>query len=49
MYLVLAVMFRPGGPKMELVETDENDVKQAHDYVVPLPKLDTTGVRVMIR
>ncbi|KAI0812130.1 cytochrome P450 [Xylaria sp. FL0064] len=47
--LALAVLYRPNGPKMELFETDESDVKQAHDFLIPLPKLDTKGVRVLIR
>ncbi|KAI0544741.1 cytochrome P450 [Xylaria curta] len=46
--LVLAVLFRPNGPKMELFETDESDVRVAHDFGVPLPKLDTKGVRALI-
>lgn len=45
---VVAVLFRPEGPAMDLFETDESDVILAHDYLVPLPKLDTKGVRVMI-
>ncbi|KAI0548664.1 cytochrome P450 [Xylaria curta] len=49
MSLALAVLYRPNGPKMELFHTDESDVKQAHDFLIPLPKLDTQGVRVMIR
>ncbi|KAI0420251.1 cytochrome P450 [Xylaria grammica] len=48
MSLALAVLFRPNGPKMELFETDESDVKQAHDFLIPLPKLDTKGVRVLV-
>ncbi|TGJ82761.1 hypothetical protein E0Z10_g6001 [Xylaria hypoxylon] len=47
--LVLAVLFRPNGPKLELFETDETDVRVAHDFGVPLPKLDTKGVRAFIR
>ncbi|KAK3345528.1 cytochrome P450 [Neurospora tetraspora] len=47
--LVLAVLFRPNGLGMELFETDESDVKHVHDFVVPLPKLDSLGVRVMVR
>ncbi|TRX88990.1 hypothetical protein FHL15_010112 [Xylaria flabelliformis] len=46
--LVLAVLFRPNGPKLELFETDESDVRVAHDFGVPLPKLDTKGVRALI-
>ncbi|KAK4109141.1 cytochrome P450 [Canariomyces notabilis] len=47
--LALAVLFRPGGPKLELFETDESDVKQAHDFAVSLPKLDTKGIRAFVR
>lgn len=45
---MLAVLFRPGGPRIELFETDESDVIPAHSYVLPLPKLDTKGVRIVI-
>ncbi|KAF2708717.1 cytochrome P450 [Pleomassaria siparia CBS 279.74] len=47
--LLLAALFRPGAPRMELFETDETDVIAAHDYIVPLPRLDSKGVRVVIR
>ena len=47
--LALAVLYRPNGPAFELFETDESDVVQAHDFMIPLPKLDTKGVRVLIR
>lgn len=47
--LILAVLFRPNGPKLELFETDETDVRVAHDFGVPLPKLDTKGVRAFVR
>lgn len=47
--LILAVLFRPNGPKLELFETDETDVRVAHDFGVPLPKLDTKGVRALVR
>jgi hypothetical protein len=46
--LVLAVIFRPGGPVFDLFETDESDIIQAHDYMIPLPKLESKGVRVLI-
>ncbi|KAK2823885.1 hypothetical protein FQN49_007522 [Arthroderma sp. PD_2] len=49
MSLILAVLFRPNGPKFELFETDESDVKQAHDFLIPLPKVETKGVRAIIR
>ncbi|KAF2008686.1 cytochrome P450 [Aaosphaeria arxii CBS 175.79] len=47
--LALAVLFRPGGPDMELFETDESDVIMAHDFLIPVPKIDTKGVRVLVR
>lgn len=49
MSLILAVLYRSGGPKIELFETDESDVKQAHDFLIPLPKIDTKGVRAIRR
>jgi hypothetical protein len=48
MSLVLAVLFRPGAPNLELFDTDESDVEQVHDFVIPLPKLSTRGVRVVV-
>jgi len=47
MYLVLAVLFRRGGPNFELFETDESDVVQVHDFLLPLPRLDSKGMRVI--
>ena len=49
MSLILAVLYRPNGPEFELFETDESDVKQAHDFLIPLPKITTKGVRALIR
>ncbi|KAK4222262.1 cytochrome P450 [Podospora fimiseda] len=49
MSLILAVLYRPNGPEFELFETDESDVKQAHDFLIPLPKLTTKGVRALVR
>ncbi|KAI4284882.1 MAG: hypothetical protein L6R38_001091 [Xanthoria sp. 2 TBL-2021] len=46
--LAIAVLFRPGAPRMELFETDVGDTNHVHDFVVPLPRLDTKGVRVTI-
>ena len=45
---MLSALFRPGGPRIELFETDESDVIQAHGFLVPLPKLETKGVRIII-
>ncbi|POR34245.1 Uncharacterized protein TPAR_05573 [Tolypocladium paradoxum] len=49
MSLILAVLYRPNGPRLELFETDESDVKMVHDMVMPLPKLGTKGVRAVVR
>lgn len=46
--LTLAVLFRPGAARLELYETDETDTNHVHDYVVPLPRLDTKGIRVTV-
>lgn len=48
MSLMLAVIFRPKGPKLELFDTDESDVKMIHDFLLPLPKLDSQGIRVLV-
>ncbi|KAL4756283.1 cytochrome P450 [Aspergillus foveolatus] len=47
--LCLAVLYRPGGPELGLFETDESDVKQVHDFLIPLPRIDTKGVRVVVQ
>ena len=47
--LVLAVLFRPGGPQLELFETDESDIVHVHDFLVPLPKLNSKGMRILVR
>ena len=47
--LALAILYRPDGPKFQLFETDESDIRHIHDYMIPLPKLNTKGVRVLIR
>ena len=45
LHLVVAALFRPGGPDFDLYETDEDDVKPVHDVIVPLPRLGSKGVR----
>ncbi|KAI4273156.1 MAG: hypothetical protein LQ337_004828 [Flavoplaca oasis] len=49
LYIVLAVLYRSGGAKLELFETQESDVTPAHDFLIPLPRLDSKGVRVVLR
>lgn len=46
---MLAALFRPGAPNFELFETDETDVVAVHDYIVPLARLDSKGVRIVFR
>jgi hypothetical protein len=46
--LALAVLFGPNGPKLELFEITERDVRVVHDYIIPLPALDSKGVRVIV-
>lgn len=48
MYIVLATLFRPNGLIMNLFETDESDVESVHDFSLPLPRLDTKGVRITV-
>lgn len=47
--LILAVLHRPNGLKLELYETDVTDVMILHDFMIPLPKFTSKGVRVLIR
>ncbi|MCJ1313305.1 hypothetical protein MMC25_006982 [Agyrium rufum] len=46
MFLALAAMARYN---MELFETDERDVRFQHDYHVAYPRLDSKGVRAVVR
>ncbi|RDW92711.1 cytochrome P450 [Aspergillus mulundensis] len=47
LYLVFASFFRFFD--FELFETDISDIELAHDYFLPLPKLDSKGIRVFVR
>ena len=44
----MAVLFRPKAAQLELFETDEDDISQALDFLVPLPKLGSRGTRVTV-
>ena len=46
--LTLAVLFRPGAPKLQLYKTDHTDTDHIHDFVVPLPRLETKGARATV-
>lgn len=48
LYKTLSIVFRPSAPSLELFETDESDIVQAHDYIIPLPRLDSKGLRVKV-
>ena len=46
MFLAIGTLFRRF--ELELCETDISDVKLAHDFFLPSPKLDTKGIRVKV-
>lgn len=48
MNLVIAALFRPNGPNFDLFKTDESDIILAHDYMLPLPRLNSEGLRVVV-
>ncbi|KAI0197706.1 cytochrome P450 [Astrocystis sublimbata] len=45
---VLAVLFRPNGPKLSLYETEASDVTPARDFLSPLPRAGSRGCRVIV-
>jgi hypothetical protein len=49
MYVTLATLFRQFEFKFESFETDRSDVEPAHEFFVPVLKLDSKGVRVLVR
>ena len=46
MYLTLGVLFRRY--KFGLYETDVTDTLLKHDFILPSPKLDSKGIRVLV-
>ncbi|KAJ9665810.1 hypothetical protein H2201_004118 [Coniosporium apollinis] len=51
-FLALGALFRPvgaGGVELDLFETDRGDVEVVHDFFNPSPRLDSKGVRVLVR
>jgi len=46
LYLTMGMMFRRF--KFEIFEADKSDVKMAHDFFIPVAKLDSKGVRVFV-
>jgi cytochrome P450 len=47
MYLTLATLFRKFD--MELFETDRSDVELAHEFFLPISRLDSKGVRILVK
>lgn len=46
MYLALGTIFRRF--KFRLYETDVTDVQLEHDWFIPIPKLDSKGIRLLV-
>ena len=44
----MAVMFRPNAAELSLFETAESEIAQAVDFLMPLPKLESRGTKVMV-
>ena len=49
LYLALAAVFAPGRFRFELFETGIKDVEMAHDFLNTSPKLDSKGIRVLVK
>jgi cytochrome P450 len=47
LYLTLGMMFRKY--KFELYKSDVGDVKLGHDFFIPVTKLDSKGLRVLVK
>lgn len=48
MYFTISQLYQPGGPQIELFESDETDVRLACGYVFPQPKLSSKGVKILV-
>jgi hypothetical protein len=48
LYLTTAILFRPNGPKLSLLETDESDIKFVRDFVMGFPKPESRGIRLLV-
>lgn len=49
MYFAISQVYQPGGPDIELFESDESDIRLAHGYVFPQPNLQSKGVRILVQ
>ncbi|KAI1281075.1 putative cytochrome P450 [Xylaria sp. FL0933] len=48
LFMVTGLLLRRLGPHLSLYKTELDDVEILHDCFVPLPKLDTKGIRVVL-
>ncbi|KAH8660697.1 oxoglutarate/iron-dependent oxygenase [Tricladium varicosporioides] len=48
-YLALAAVIRNFGDRLELFETTAEDVEIHHDVFVPVPKVGSKGIRVLVK
>ena len=48
MSMVMASLFSPWSPVLKLEETDASDVDPVCAFLLPLPRLDSKGVRVTV-
>ncbi|KZL77279.1 cytochrome p450 [Colletotrichum incanum] len=46
--LVFAALFGPRGPKLRLYETSASDADPACHFLLPLPRLDSKGIRITV-
>lgn len=49
MHIALVTVLRRLGDRMELFETDIDDIRVQRDFFVPKTKVGTKGVRVLIK
>lgn len=45
----LIQLYKPGAPELRLFETDESDVALKHGFLFAMPRLDSKGVRVLVK
>lgn len=49
LYLIMAALYAPGRFGFELFETDRSDVEIEHDFFNAFHRLDSRGIRVVVR
>ena len=49
LYLIMAALYAPGRFEFELFQTDVSDVEIEHDFFTPFHRLDSKGIRVLIK